>query len=173
MAGIKHRYARRHRRYRKGNESGVRGKAHRGCADNAGRGLSRTRRRRSRDPGASEPHVQRSQVLQRHARAPEIRLSEAAKSCKLDVRDNGAGINPTDHKIIFDKFSQAGATSSRRSRTAAGWGCTSAARSLSTGVAGCGSKAGSVMEPASHLRCRPQSTAAARGSGEQENTRGR
>lgn len=38
----------------------------------------------------------------------EVALVECNDELRVDVRDNGAGVNPSDHAIIFDKFSQAG-----------------------------------------------------------------
>jgi signal transduction histidine kinase len=40
----------------------------------------------------------------------EIALSEEAGALRVDVRDNGPGIDPADQKVIFDKFRQAGDT---------------------------------------------------------------
>jgi len=40
----------------------------------------------------------------------EIALSEQARSLRVDVRDNGPGIDPEDQAIIFDKFRQVGDT---------------------------------------------------------------
>jgi len=40
----------------------------------------------------------------------EIALSEQARSLRVDVRDNGPGIDPKDQAIIFDKFRQVGDT---------------------------------------------------------------
>ncbi|MGH8742244.1 MAG: sensor histidine kinase, partial [Burkholderiales bacterium] len=38
----------------------------------------------------------------------EIALSEQAGAVRVDVRDNGPGIEPADQKLVFDKFRQAG-----------------------------------------------------------------
>ena len=38
----------------------------------------------------------------------EIALSEAPGTLRVDVRDNGPGIEPADQKVIFDKFRQVG-----------------------------------------------------------------
>jgi Na+/proline symporter/nitrogen-specific signal transduction histidine kinase len=40
----------------------------------------------------------------------EIALSEQARSLRVDVRDNGPGIDSEDHTVIFDKFRQVGDT---------------------------------------------------------------
>jgi Na+/proline symporter/signal transduction histidine kinase len=40
----------------------------------------------------------------------EIALSEQARSLRVDVRDNGPGINQDDQAVIFDKFRQVGDT---------------------------------------------------------------
>jgi len=40
----------------------------------------------------------------------EIALSEQARNLRVDVRDNGPGIDPKDQAIIFDKFRQVGDT---------------------------------------------------------------
>jgi Na+/proline symporter/signal transduction histidine kinase len=40
----------------------------------------------------------------------EIALSETDGRLRVDVRDNGRGINPTDHEAIFSKFHQVGDT---------------------------------------------------------------
>ncbi len=40
----------------------------------------------------------------------EIALSEQTRSVRVDVRDNGPGIEPEDQAIIFDKFRQVGDT---------------------------------------------------------------
>ncbi|HWD22045.1 MAG TPA: sensor histidine kinase, partial [Burkholderiales bacterium] len=40
----------------------------------------------------------------------EIALSEQAGALRIDVRDNGPGIEPADQKLIFDKFRQVGDT---------------------------------------------------------------
>ena len=40
----------------------------------------------------------------------EVALTEADGVVRIDVRDNGPGINPADQAIIFDKFRQAGDT---------------------------------------------------------------
>ena len=40
----------------------------------------------------------------------EIALSEQARSLRVDVRDNGPGIDPEDQVVIFDKFRQVGDT---------------------------------------------------------------
>jgi Na+/proline symporter/signal transduction histidine kinase len=40
----------------------------------------------------------------------EIRVSEQGGALRVDVRDNGPGIDPADHKVIFDKFRQVGDT---------------------------------------------------------------
>src|SRR5687768_918534 len=37
----------------------------------------------------------------------EIALSENAGALRVDVRDNGPGIDPADQKVVFDKFRQA------------------------------------------------------------------
>jgi hypothetical protein len=37
----------------------------------------------------------------------EIALSEQAGGLRVDVRDNGPGIDPADHAVVFDKFRQA------------------------------------------------------------------
>jgi signal transduction histidine kinase len=37
----------------------------------------------------------------------EIALSEQAGALRVDVRDNGPGIDPADQKVVFDKFRQA------------------------------------------------------------------
>jgi signal transduction histidine kinase len=36
----------------------------------------------------------------------EIALSEQAGAVRVDVRDNGPGIDPSDHHVVFDKFRQ-------------------------------------------------------------------
>jgi signal transduction histidine kinase len=38
----------------------------------------------------------------------EIALSEEAGTLRVDVRDNGPGIDPSDQRVIFDKFRQGG-----------------------------------------------------------------
>ena len=38
----------------------------------------------------------------------DIAVSETAGRMRVDVRDNGPGIDPADQKIIFDKFRQGG-----------------------------------------------------------------
>jgi Na+/proline symporter/signal transduction histidine kinase len=40
----------------------------------------------------------------------EIAVSEQSGALRVDVRDNGPGIDPDDQKVIFDKFRQAGDT---------------------------------------------------------------
>jgi len=40
----------------------------------------------------------------------EIALSEQERNLRIDVRDNGPGIDPEDQEIIFDKFRQVGDT---------------------------------------------------------------
>jgi Na+/proline symporter/nitrogen-specific signal transduction histidine kinase len=40
----------------------------------------------------------------------EIALSEHGATLRVDVRDNGPGIDPSDQKVIFDKFRQVGDT---------------------------------------------------------------
>jgi Na+/proline symporter/nitrogen-specific signal transduction histidine kinase len=40
----------------------------------------------------------------------EIALSEQPGALRVDVRDNGPGIDPADQKVIFDKFRQVGDT---------------------------------------------------------------
>ncbi len=40
----------------------------------------------------------------------DIALSEQAGALRIDVRDNGPGIDPEDQKVIFDKFRQGGDT---------------------------------------------------------------
>jgi signal transduction histidine kinase len=40
----------------------------------------------------------------------EIAVSEQAAGLRIDVRDNGPGIDPADQKVIFDKFRQVGDT---------------------------------------------------------------
>jgi len=40
----------------------------------------------------------------------EIVLSESGGSLRVDVRDNGPGIDPDDHAAVFDKFRQVGDT---------------------------------------------------------------
>jgi signal transduction histidine kinase len=37
----------------------------------------------------------------------EIALSEQPGAVRVDVRDNGPGIDPADHRVVFDKFRQA------------------------------------------------------------------
>ncbi|MFI4922170.1 MAG: sensor histidine kinase, partial [Burkholderiales bacterium] len=46
----------------------------------------------------------------RQAGLVSIRLHKIAQSLRLDVHDNGPGINPVDQHIIFEKFRQAGDT---------------------------------------------------------------
>ena len=40
----------------------------------------------------------------------EVAVSEQAGALRIDVRDNGPGIDPADQKVIFDKFRQVGDT---------------------------------------------------------------
>jgi signal transduction histidine kinase len=40
----------------------------------------------------------------------EIALTQQAGSLRVDVRDNGPGIDAADQKVIFDKFRQVGDT---------------------------------------------------------------
>jgi signal transduction histidine kinase len=40
----------------------------------------------------------------------EVVLAEAAGELRVDVRDNGPGIDEADQKVIFDKFRQGGDT---------------------------------------------------------------
>ena len=40
----------------------------------------------------------------------EIALTEREDALRIDVRDNGCGIDEADQRIIFDKFRQAGDT---------------------------------------------------------------
>ncbi|MGZ5091822.1 MAG: ATP-binding protein [Burkholderiales bacterium] len=40
----------------------------------------------------------------------EVRLSESEGTLRVDVRDNGPGIDPDDQAVIFDKFRQVGDT---------------------------------------------------------------
>jgi Na+/proline symporter/nitrogen-specific signal transduction histidine kinase len=46
----------------------------------------------------------------------EIALAEQAGSLRVDVRDNGPGIDPADQRVIFDKFRQAGDTLTEKPR---------------------------------------------------------
>jgi signal transduction histidine kinase len=45
-----------------------------------------------------------------HNGSIEIRLSEKEGTLRVDVRDNGPGIEPNDQSVIFDKFRQVGDT---------------------------------------------------------------
>jgi signal transduction histidine kinase len=45
-----------------------------------------------------------------HNGSIEIRLSEKEGTLRVDVRDNGPGIEPNDQTVIFDKFRQVGDT---------------------------------------------------------------
>jgi Na+/proline symporter/signal transduction histidine kinase len=46
----------------------------------------------------------------------EIALSEVPGALRVDVRDNGPGIDPADQKVIFDKFRQGGDTLTAKPR---------------------------------------------------------
>jgi Na+/proline symporter/signal transduction histidine kinase len=46
----------------------------------------------------------------RRAGRIEIKLSALPDALRVDVRDNGIGITPTDHELIFEKFRQVGDT---------------------------------------------------------------
>src|SRR5918992_1160869 len=46
----------------------------------------------------------------------EIALSEQPGALRIDVRDNGPGIDPADQEVIFDKFRQAGDTLTNKPR---------------------------------------------------------
>jgi signal transduction histidine kinase len=46
----------------------------------------------------------------------EIALSEASGALRVDVRDNGPGIDPADQRVIFDKFRQGGDTLTAKPR---------------------------------------------------------
>ena len=59
---------------------------------------------------------------------------------RVDVRDNGPGIDPEDQEVIFDRFRQGDQTMTERPR-APGSGCRSAARSSGSWAASSGSTA--------------------------------
>jgi len=49
-----------------------------------------------------------SKFCDRHDGRIEIALSELEAGLRVDVRDNGPGIDPKDHAAVFDKFRQVG-----------------------------------------------------------------
>ncbi len=108
VAGIEHRYARRDRRHRQGHEPGVRRKAHPGRSDVADK-VSAVRADVDRVIQVLLNLLSNAVKFCNASQGRiEIAVAEDGGELRIDVRDNGAGINPSDHAIIFDKFSQAG-----------------------------------------------------------------